>query len=81
MLSKTFNEGKATFQAVSDEWLPTRRKSWTERHYGEILRILEADAYLYIGSRPMRSITAHDVLSLVRRVEEHGSPSVAIKLR
>ncbi|CAB3965644.1 integrase [Burkholderia aenigmatica] len=29
----------------------------------------------------MRSITAHDVLALMRRVEERGSPSVAIKLR
>ncbi|RXV71064.1 hypothetical protein D1006_00865 [Burkholderia stabilis] len=43
--------------------------------------MLEADAYPYIGSRPMRSITAHDVLALMRRVEERGSPSVAIKLR
>ncbi|WP_431819596.1 tyrosine-type recombinase/integrase [Burkholderia sp. F1] len=81
VLSKTINEGKATFQAVSDEWLAKKKKSWTERHYGEILRMLDADAYPYIGSRPMRSITAHDVLSLVRRVEERGSPSVAIKLR
>ncbi|RQS32504.1 DUF4102 domain-containing protein [Burkholderia sp. Bp8992] len=80
-LSARIDEGKATFRAVSDEWLEKKRKTWTERHYGEILRMLEADAYPFIGSRPMRSITAHDVLSLVRRVEERGSPSVAIKLR
>ncbi|UVE65270.1 tyrosine-type recombinase/integrase [Burkholderia pyrrocinia] len=81
MLSVRINEGKATFRAVSDEWLQKKRKTWTERHFGEILRMLETDAYPFIGSRPMRSITAHDVLSLVRRVEERGSPSVAIKLR
>lgn len=81
VLSARINEGKATFRAVSDEWLEKKRKTWTERHFGEILRMLETDAYPFIGSRPMRSITAHDVLSLVRRVEERGSPSVAIKLR
>ncbi|QFS37075.1 Phage integrase family [Burkholderia cepacia] len=81
IVSARINEGKATFRAVSDEWLAKKRKTWTERHFGEILRMLEADAYPYIGNRPMRSLTAHDVLALMRRVEERGSPSVAIKLR
>ncbi|MBF5013928.1 tyrosine-type recombinase/integrase [Burkholderia pseudomultivorans] len=81
VLSARINEGKATFRAVSDEWLEKKRKTWTERHFGEILRMLEADAYPYIGNRPMRSVTAHDVLALMRRVEERSSPSVAIKLR
>ncbi|MGT0190797.1 integrase arm-type DNA-binding domain-containing protein [Burkholderia sp. GbtcB21] len=78
VLSARINEGKATFRAVSDEWLEKKRKTWTERHFGEILRMLETDAYPFIGNRPMRSITAHDVLALMRRVEERGSPSVAI---
>lgn len=43
--------------------------------------MLEADAYPYIGNRSMRSVTAHDVLALRRRVEERGALSVAIKLR
>lgn len=43
--------------------------------------MLEADAYPYIGNRHMRSVTAHDVLALMRLVEERGSASVAIKLR
>ncbi|MBR7956196.1 tyrosine-type recombinase/integrase [Burkholderia cenocepacia] len=81
VLSARIDEGKATFRAVSDEWLEKKRKTWTERHFGEILRMLEADAYPFIGNRPMRSVTAHDVLALMRRVEERGSPSVAIKLR
>ncbi|WP_053059943.1 tyrosine-type recombinase/integrase [Burkholderia pyrrocinia] len=81
VLSARINEGKATFRVVSDEWLEKKRKTWTERHFGEILRMLEADAYPYIGNRPMRSVTAHDVLALMRRVEERGSPAVAIKLR
>jgi integrase len=81
VLSARIDEGKATFRAVSDEWLEKKRKIWTERHFGEILRMLEADAYPYIGNRPMRSITAHDVLALMRRIEERGSLSVAIKLR
>ncbi|WP_082746903.1 tyrosine-type recombinase/integrase [Burkholderia sp. MSMB1826] len=73
-LSARINEGKATFRAVSDEWLEKKRKTWTERHYGEILRMLEADAYPYIGNHPMRSVTAHDVLALMRRVRRAWLP-------
>jgi len=81
VLSAHINEDKAPFRAVSDEWMERKRKTWTERYFGEILRMLEADAYPYLGNRSMRSVTAHDVLALMRLVEELGSPSVAIKLR
>ncbi|MDN7905216.1 Arm DNA-binding domain-containing protein [Burkholderia diffusa] len=49
VLSARINEGKATFRAVSDEWLEKKRKTWTERHFGEILRMLEADAYAAVS--------------------------------
>ncbi|WP_438820307.1 phage integrase central domain-containing protein [Burkholderia lata] len=48
----SINEDKATFRAVSDEWLKKRRRTWAERYIGENLRMLEADACPYIGSRP-----------------------------
>ncbi|VWD17678.1 integrase [Burkholderia lata] len=39
VLSARIDEGKATFRAVCDEWLEKKRKTWTERHFGEILRM------------------------------------------
>ncbi|WP_254607972.1 tyrosine-type recombinase/integrase [Burkholderia lata] len=45
VLSARINEGKATFRAVCDEWLEKKRKTWAERHFGEILHVLGADAY------------------------------------
>ncbi|NHL66567.1 integrase arm-type DNA-binding domain-containing protein [Burkholderia ambifaria] len=72
---------QSNFSSSQERVAEKKRKTWTERHFGEILRMLETDAYPYIGNRPMRSVTAHDVLALMRRVEERGAPSVAIKLR
>lgn len=43
--------------------------------------MIEADAYPFIGALPMRLVTASQVLRLMERVEERGSPAVAIKLR
>jgi integrase len=80
-LSRTVDAARETFRAVGDEWLEKKKKVWTERHYTEISRMLDADAYPFIGNRPMRSITAHQVLTIMQRVEGRGSISVAIKLR
>lgn len=52
VLSARIIEGKAPFRAVSDEWLEKKRKKRTERHFDQILRMLEADAYPYIGTAP-----------------------------
>ncbi|WP_374729648.1 tyrosine-type recombinase/integrase [Caballeronia choica] len=51
------------------------------RHHLEVSRMIEADAYPFIGPLPMRLVTASQVLRLMERVEERGSPAVAIKLR
>lgn len=43
--------------------------------------MLEADAYPYIGNRPTLCYRSRRACIDGRRVEERGSPSVAIKLR
>ncbi|MDP9586308.1 UNVERIFIED_ORG: hypothetical protein J2791_005628 [Burkholderia contaminans] len=51
VLSARINEGKATFRAVSDEWLEKKRKTWTERHFGEILSMLDVDFHRVLTHR------------------------------
>jgi integrase len=73
--------GQQTFKAIAAEWLGKKEKTWTPEHYGQIERMLEMHVYPQIGALPMRSINAHHVLAIIRKVEEGGAPAVAIKSR
>lgn len=79
--AQTVDAARETFKAISEEWLGKKKKAWTLRHHTEVSRMIEAGAYPFIGAQPMRSITASQVLRLMERVDERGSPAVAIKLR
>ena len=80
-IAQTVEEARETFKAVADEWLNKKKRLWTPRHHLEVSRMIEADAYPFIGPLPMRLVTASQVLRLMERVEERGSPAVATKLR
>ncbi|MDN7182593.1 integrase arm-type DNA-binding domain-containing protein [Caballeronia sp. SEWSISQ10-4 2] len=80
-LVNTIEAGRETFKVVCEEWFGKKKTTWTPRHHIEVSRVLEADAYPFIGFLPMRSITASHALKLMERVEKRSSPAVAIKLR
>lgn len=80
-LAEQHAENDNTFEAVAREWIEKKRGSWTAYYLGQVERGLQADAYPYIGRRPVRTLTAHDFLQIVQRVEKRGAPTVAINLR
>jgi integrase len=80
-VANTIDAGRETFKAICDEWLGKKKKLWTEKHYSEVSRMMEADAYPSIGFLPMRSITARHILTIMEHVEKRGSPTIAIKVR
>ena len=70
-----------TFEAVAREWLAKKRPGWTAYYTRQVERVLGADAFPYVGSLPIRSVTAAHLLEIVRRVEERGAPTTALTLR
>lgn len=72
-----------TFEGIAREWIEKvgKAKKWSPYYSKQVQRFLEADAYPYIGSLPMRSITAAHLLEIVKRVEKRGAANVAILLR
>jgi hypothetical protein len=70
-----------TFQAVAQRWITERGGKWSPYYKRQIERFLKADAYPYIGSLPVRSITSAHLLEIVQRVEKRGAETVAILLR
>jgi integrase len=74
-------ENENTFEAIAREWIEQRRAKWSGYYLNQVERTLEADAFPYIGTLPMRSITAAHLLEIIKRTEKRGAETVAILLR
>lgn len=69
---------RATFREVADEWLEKRVEP--VRTYGHIRTItsrLQRLILPYIGDKPINEVSAPDLLSIVRRIENRGQIETA----
>jgi integrase len=62
-----------TFEIIAQEWHTKFASTWTESHSKKIIRRLELYVFPWLGDRPIRSITAPDVLTVLRRIEAKGA--------
>jgi integrase len=66
-----------SFEGVAREWHGKFSPGWAPSHASKLLRRLEIDIFPWLGSRPIRQITAPELLSVVRRVEARGALDTA----
>lgn len=69
-----------SFEAVAREWMG-QRGEWTEATHDRATWILTTYAFPWIGRRPVNSLSAIDVLALVRRPEALGKHDTASRLK
>jgi integrase len=70
-----------TFEAIALEWLEVQSKSLDPRTYEKKKERFEAFVFPYIGSKPITSITAPDVLAVLKRIEARGKHETAHRVR
>ena len=63
----------STFEVVSREWFAKYSPNWAVSHAEKIIRRLERDVFPWIGRRPLREVTAPELLTVLRRVESRGA--------
>lgn len=73
-------ENANSFEAVALEWIAQRRAKWTPYYLNQVERAMKADVYPYVGTLPIRSVTAAHLLEIVNRVGKRA-PTVALLLR
>ena len=66
-------------EGVAREWFATKTQ-WAESHAKKVLSRLETWVYPALGSRPITSITATDVLEVLRRIEKRGTVETAHRI-
>lgn len=71
-------EGDAnSFEALAREWFAKHSPNWALTHADKIIRRLEHDVFPWIGKRPIAKITAPELLSVLRRIENRGAIETA----
>ena len=66
-----------TFEAVARQWWAHWKGPRSPRHADYVIRRLEADVFPAIGSRPLASITAPQLLSMAKGIEARGALDMA----
>lgn len=70
-----------TFEAIAHEWLQLQTKSLAPETMEILGTRLKSFLYPYIGSRPIASITAQELLAALRRIEARGNHETAHRVR
>ena len=70
-----------TFQAVADEWLMTKKHALTPATWARDRRQIYKWVVPYLGSKPIASIEAPDLLAVLKRIEAKGVIDTAHRSR
>ena len=68
---------KNSFEAVAREWIDKYSADWSESYKSHILHRMEDMVFPAIGRRPIKSITAPELLAALRKIESRGALTVA----
>ena len=60
------------FEAVAREWFTKFSPNWSPDHAERVIRRFERDVFPWMGARPIGEITAPELLTALRRVENRG---------
>lgn len=65
-------EASHTFQSVAEEWHKKKSAVWSADHAQRIMRGLSVNIFPWLGSRPINTILAPELLKVIRKLEERG---------
>lgn len=74
-------ENANTFEALAREWIAQKQSRWTPGHRKQVEQVLSADVFPVIGDRPIRNVTAADLLAILKALEKRGATSIAYLVR
>lgn len=66
-----------TFEKIARQWHQNNLEKWTPGHAARLLRGLEKDIFPYLGNRQLSSISALDMLDVLRKIEARGALETA----
>jgi len=71
------NSVNETLEAIAREWHKSSSRAWTDSHADRNLRRLESYVFPWIGTTPIRKVSAVDLLGCIRRLEQQNTYETA----
>lgn len=70
-----------TFKAIAEEFLEANSVRWSASHKRHVKECFERDVYPWLGSRPMKDLSAVEVLTALRRITDRGALETAARTK
>jgi len=70
-----------TFKAIAEDFLMTKQNEWSASHHKHIKECFERDVYPWIGNRPLKELSAVEVLTTLRRITARGAIETAARTK
>lgn len=70
-----------SFEVIAREWHDTYMANKSEDHAKRTMTTLEKDVFPWLGKLPITGIEAPDVLTAIKRIEQHGANEIAKKAK
>jgi integrase len=66
-----------SLEVVTREWFAKYSSDWAPSHSSRMIRLFERDVFPWIGGRPVCEVTAPELLTVLRRIENRGALDTA----
>ncbi|HEX3111557.1 MAG TPA: integrase arm-type DNA-binding domain-containing protein [Thermoanaerobaculia bacterium] len=70
-----------TFELIAREWFDRFKGTWTPGHSETVESRMENNLFPFIGNKPIRDITAPELLSVLRKIESRGAYETTRRVR
>jgi integrase len=70
-----------TFSAVAKEFIEARKNKWSDSHRAHVEQCFERDVYPWLGDRPLKDLSAVEVLTTLRRIVDRGALETAARTK
>jgi integrase len=70
-----------TFKAIAEDFLMTKQREWSASHHRHIKECFDRDVYPWIGNRPLKDLSAVEVLTVLRRITARGAIETATRTK
>lgn len=80
-LTKKLAASPLLFEPIARAWHANREEGLDPAHADRVLRRMERDVFPPLGKRPVKDITAPEVLEVIRAVEARGALDISRRLK
>lgn len=76
-----YEDSSNSFYALANEWFNKFKGKWTPLHADKKWHFLEKDVFPYIGDKPIKVVTAREILTILERIQLRGAIDIAHRIK